>query len=1001
MTDYDFPDLPSDDELGITDEDREQYEKDFADEGSELTAEERAALLGESASSPKAAGPAGGAGTSGASGKAPDKKAARREEKRKAKEAKRAARADKKAAAAAKKAAAATQAPKGAAAEEQDPAEGESGAPETHPAGQESEPAEKPRPPVPSGPRSKIRGPATLALLLVVAAISSTRTGLPRPVPANVSDTVFSSSRAMTMLIDIAAEAHPTGSPEHTRVREYLTGRLRALGLEPEIQTTTTVLQGGSIVRAATVRNVLARIPGSDPTGAILITAHYDSRQIARGAGDDGTGVVAILESLRAIRASGEPLRNDVIVLLTDAEELNLLGARAFVDEHPWMEDVSLVLSFEMRGAGGPALMFETGAQNGWIVHEFAKSDPHAVANSLMYDVYRRFPLDTDFTPFKEASRQGLNFAAVGRGRVYHQEYDAPENLSESTLQHQGLHALSALRHFGNAELGTVTAPDVVYFNVPLMGLVAYDVIWVLPGLGVVLALGVMATLLAMRAGARAPAIVAGFGVTSLGIALSCGSALALVRWLPRFHPELGSLVGSAFHAEGWYVLSLSMATLTIVTGLHAVARRWLSTTELALGALLPPLLLVTYLAFAAPFGAVNLQWPIGASLVAVALVALLGSRADGVVGSSVAVLFALPAVAILYPLFELFTAFLTFRLAAVLAAFMSLLLYLCLPALEGLRHPNGWWAPLAGAVVAGLALGLGVLTGRTSEDRPAPSTLVYAYEHGTGAAVWATNSSDGGAHAEARAWAVQRAGSAFSQTRDLAAFGYRAGEVPVTSAPVVEAPPPEVIITSDTIDGSTRRVELNVRSRIGAEMLGFALEPESGTRLRSLNGVELTEPERHIGADHWGIPDGFVAVALEMPADEPIGLHIVEHLLRPEELLGDQPFSRPANLAPDVLRMSDRAMFRYSIAAFVDPRHAIMLPPGPGLGTATPDSVGAPAQADSTGALAPDTTLERPDTTLASPDTTLASPDTALARRDTLIAPLDTLATRGDPLRP
>ena len=120
------------------------------------------------------------------------------------------------------------------------------------------------------------------------------------------------------------------------------------------MQTTTSTPPGGSFTRAATVRNVLARIPGSQPGGpAVLVTAHYDSREIALGAGDDGSGVVTILETLRAL-GTGPQLRNDLIVLITDAEEPGLLGARAFVDEHPWMADVALVVSIEMRGGGGP-----------------------------------------------------------------------------------------------------------------------------------------------------------------------------------------------------------------------------------------------------------------------------------------------------------------------------------------------------------------------------------------------------------------------------------------------------------------------------------------------------------------------------------------------------------------------------------------------------------------------------------------------------------------------
>ena len=40
---------------------------------------------------------------------------------------------------------------------------------------------------------------------------------------------------------------------------------------------------------------------------------------------------------VRAIQARG-PIRRPLVVLLTDGEELNLDGARAFFSEHPWRE---------------------------------------------------------------------------------------------------------------------------------------------------------------------------------------------------------------------------------------------------------------------------------------------------------------------------------------------------------------------------------------------------------------------------------------------------------------------------------------------------------------------------------------------------------------------------------------------------------------------------------------------------------------------------------------
>ena len=431
MSDYKLPDLPSDDDLGLTPEEIKELEAEFSDSGPEMTAEEMAALLGEAppGKPPAVATKAPQAEDGAAQASKKDQREAERARKKAESEAAKAARSrtkqDKASAKAAREKAAS---PEAAGSAKEDTAESEEAA----------------REPIEEGPRSKWRGPVTAALLLAACIFASSRTGQPRPVPANAGEAEFSSARAMVTLVEIARAAHPTGSPEHARVRAYLVDRLTALGLEPEIQTTTSLVQLGSVVQSATVRNVVARIAGTASTGAVLVTAHYDSRELALGAADDGSGVVAILEAVRAIQA-GEPLQNDIVLLLSDAEELGLLGARAFVDEHPWMDDVRLALSLEMRGGGGPSIMFETGEQNGWIVRAFRAADPTAYGNSMSYEVYRWLSRDTDYTPFKEAGIQGLNFAGIDNAHVYHQVYDSPENMSESTLQHHGTHLLNAL----------------------------------------------------------------------------------------------------------------------------------------------------------------------------------------------------------------------------------------------------------------------------------------------------------------------------------------------------------------------------------------------------------------------------------------------------------------------------------------------------------------------------------------------------------------------------
>ena len=102
----------------------------------------------------------------------------------------------------------------------------------------------------------------------------------------------------------------------------------------------------------ARVRNVVAVLPGTEPTGRLFLMAHHDSVETGPGAADDAAGVAALLEAVRALTA-GEPLRNDVVVVLTDAEEACLCGAAAFAGLHPLADAGGVVLNLESRGTGG------------------------------------------------------------------------------------------------------------------------------------------------------------------------------------------------------------------------------------------------------------------------------------------------------------------------------------------------------------------------------------------------------------------------------------------------------------------------------------------------------------------------------------------------------------------------------------------------------------------------------------------------------------------------
>ncbi|WP_296174188.1 M28 family peptidase [uncultured Brevundimonas sp.] len=317
-------------------------------------------------------------------------------------------------------------------------------------------------------------GSLTLAFLLAVWT-----TQVPSPRPADAPAAAFSAARAMTDIEQIARAPHPVGSAEHARVRAYLTNRMTQLGLSPQEQTGP--LSPGSIRRlkkaggdpdAANNQaiNLIGVLPGKDRSQpAVMLMAHYDTVVGSPGAADDSTGVGAVLEAVRAIQARG-PIERDLVVLLTDAEELNLDGARIFFGGHPLRDRIGAVVNLEARGGGGRAAMFETGREAGPTVDLFrraaARADGGTTATSLAVFMYEQMPNGTDFTIPKDRGVGGLNFAFIGRPAQYHSADATPENLDQGGLQHIGSQALESADALLRAPALPAKGPNTVYADI-------------------------------------------------------------------------------------------------------------------------------------------------------------------------------------------------------------------------------------------------------------------------------------------------------------------------------------------------------------------------------------------------------------------------------------------------------------------------------------------------------------------------------------------------------
>ena len=319
----------------------------------------------------------------------------------------------------------------------------------------------------------------TIALLAIIFLLSVVGLRPPAPQPASAPAPQFSGDRARAVLYRLVGDGipHPTGSAANAIVRGRVIDELTSLGYQPQVQTGFSCNDFGT---CATVKNILARLDGSEPGASVLLAAHYDSVPAGPGASDDGAGVAAVIEIARALKSTAVP-RHSIIILIDDGEEAGLLGARAFVAESPWAKDVRAAVNLEARGTSGSSMMFETGSANSWAVKLYARHAPRPTASSIFYQVYKQLPNDTDFTVFKASRYQGANFAFIGDVNHYHTQLDNFGNADPGSLQHHGDNALPMILALANSDLTSPPAGESVYFDIFERHVILWPAGWSFP----------------------------------------------------------------------------------------------------------------------------------------------------------------------------------------------------------------------------------------------------------------------------------------------------------------------------------------------------------------------------------------------------------------------------------------------------------------------------------------------------------------------------------------
>ncbi|MCW2636506.1 MAG: rane metallopeptidase [Blastococcus sp.] len=705
---------------------------------------------------------------------------------------------------------------------------------------------------MPASRSSRRAGLVVVLLLLGLAAWSVVALQPPAPAGADAPAQEFSAARAYAQVQAIAAETHVAGSEADDRVVDRLVATLTGLGLDTRVQHAVGAWQyGPGHTEMARVQNVVAVLPGSAPTGRLFLMAHHDSVETGPGAADDAAGVSALLESVRALTA-GPQLRNDVVVVLTDAEEACLCGAEAFADSHPLASGGGVVLNVEARGTTGPPIMFETSLGNVDLAKAFASAAPHKIASSFAVEVYRALPNDTDFSVLLADGRfTGMNTAFIDGAAGYHTPQDRPERLDQGTLQAMGDNALSLARELGNRDLGTVDGPaaeDATYF--PVLGALAlYPGSWVWP---LAAAAGVLVLLLVwvLRRRGDSPLrwTLAGTALAAVPLVLGPLAVHGLWSALVAVRPGYASML------DPWRPGPYRLAAVALVAGVvllwYALLRRRIGPASLAGGALVWLAVLAVVLAALAPGGSYLAVWPALAGVLGALVAVLTGSRVVGALASlaagGVAVVVLAPTVALFFPALGL-------SRGAAPAAAATMLALALLPAFELLfadpdpREKSAGPSRLASAAVPVAALATaaactvaGLSVDTFDETHPVPSQLVYVLDKDVGAAWWATTEVRPGAYTAGYLREGEELPAEYPYLHDR--------KVLAGPADVAELPAPEVTVASDSVIGSRREISVRVTPRrADVRLLTIELTVDGGTVVASRVAGRAV-PDRALG---------------------------------------------------------------------------------------------------------------------------------------------------------
>jgi len=236
----------------------------------------------------------------------------------------------------------------------------------------------------------------------------------------------------------------------------YLISTLQELEVRPFKKEFRHTFDKPSLFQTKQGTNIIAHIPGTHHSDEyIILTAHYDhlgakQGKVFNGADDNASGTAALLHYAKQLKH--RPLKYSVILLFTDGEEVDLLGAKAFVNQQKaLLKQIKLNINLDMVAGSKQTKRLRFISRNLKKVlsseqfESFNQLQAHFKTNSVArltpgFRNSRGAGSNLKRTNWRMASdhgvfsKKGIPFIYFGVGphKNYHSEYDDYDNVNQS-----------------------------------------------------------------------------------------------------------------------------------------------------------------------------------------------------------------------------------------------------------------------------------------------------------------------------------------------------------------------------------------------------------------------------------------------------------------------------------------------------------------------------------------------------------------------------------------